>query len=650
MTDRDPKSAPIPGLYGRAVLLVAVGSGALVGALGVWGELVARDARARLLDARERDARIMAESFRPSGSAEPEALNPRDLDATLRSASGHEEGALPGSAVIADARGRVVVASTHAELPPDVRAMLDLPRRGERSGRAVVPIAGRDTVVAWADVPATDRILIWWDEAARVLAPARAWRLRAFGLGVAVVLLFLTFNWLSVHSLAAPIRRLTAALRRAEAADSPLTAVGFGRDEVGELATALAHWQRRVGQSLAQAAATRDELERESEAIGDHLTALRAISDVSTSQDDLQPLLSEAVRHVTARFSAPGGALRLVRGGRRAEAHLGVAPERARRWLDLTERAHSPTTSPRSPDSSALEPTKVHAPEGRVWGLALSDADGLRVSAVVLEPALRRDDSAFWASSLLRHVAMCASHLFLRELDRDRRQQQGEYLRRVMRAQEDERSRVARDLHDTVAQDLAALRLEAERLAVRAQRDPALADQLSDFEDRAREMLETVRRILLDLRSSVLESLGFVPAVKWLLERLERENGLKPRLLVDGDEELEYDSAIMLFRIVQEALLNVAQHARAERVFVSIRMTPSEIELDIEDDGVGFDPLRRRGSDQTSRGLGILGMEERAQLLGGELHIASRPTEGTSIRVHIPRRLPAASERRAEAS
>jgi signal transduction histidine kinase len=209
-----------------------------------------------------------------------------------------------------------------------------------------------------------------------------------------------------------------------------------------------------------------------------------------------------------------------------------------------------------------------------------------------------------------------------------------------MKAQEDERSRVARDLHDTVAQDLAALRLEAERMVGRVEDDPALATSLAGFEERARQMLDTVRRILLDLRLSLLESLGFVPASKWLLERMERDHGIETRLLVDdeSDAHLEYETAIMLFRILQESLLNVTQHAAAERVFVTIRLEESRVELTVEDDGRGFDPESLRASVRDGqRGLGILGMEERARLLGGALELASAPGEGTTVVVRVQR-------------
>lgn len=219
---------------------------------------------------------------------------------------------------------------------------------------------------------------------------------------------------------------------------------------------------------------------------------------------------------------------------------------------------------------------------------------------------------------------------------RARQQQQEQLLRRVLRAQEEERTRVARDLHDTVAQDLSALRLEIERLTNRAS-EPRQHDALAQLEARSQEMLETVRRILLDLRLSILESMGLVPALRWLVDRAEREHGLRTHFEVEGDEtrEIGYEQSVTLFRILQEALLNVVEHARAEQVFVGVDFEPGAVELTIEDDGCGFDRGAAPAPDARG-GLGLIGMEERARLLGGWLRVTSSPGEGTSIEVWLP--------------
>jgi signal transduction histidine kinase len=260
---------------------------------------------------------------------------------------------------------------------------------------------------------------------------------------------------------------------------------------------------------------------------------------------------------------------------------------------------------------------------------------------VVLVVAGEQDASMapLWLGSLLRHVSLCASHLLLRDVDRERREQQEDYLRRVLGAQEDERSRVARDLHDTVAQDLAALRLEIERVASHSPSE-VHRGELDRLEARAGEMLDTVRRILLDLRLSVLESMGLMPALRWLLERTEREHGVRGQLVIDGDEAIAigYQRSVALFRILQEALLNVVHHAGAENVFATVGLRPDAVELTVEDDGRGFDvaTLGAPRPEGRSHGLGIIGMEERARLFGGTLEVSSSAGEGTTIRARVP--------------
>ena len=189
-----------------------------------------------------------------------------------------------------------------------------------------------------------------------------------------------------------------------------------------------------------------------------------------------------------------------------------------------------------------------------------------------------------------------------------------------------------------MAQDLAAQRLEIERLSQR-ESNPATKQQLDELAGRTQGMLETVRRTLLDLRLSVLESMGFVPAVRLLLERMEREQRIRTHLMLDGDEAmpLSYRISITMFRILQECLLNVTQHAKAAHVFVSVTLGPDEVVVTVEDDGCGFNVdrmNRRRGCE--NKGLGVLGMVERAHLVGGKVEITAAPGEGTTVVVRIP--------------
>jgi signal transduction histidine kinase len=235
------------------------------------------------------------------------------------------------------------------------------------------------------------------------------------------------------------------------------------------------------------------------------------------------------------------------------------------------------------------------------------------------------------------------------QTEHKRRTRQRLYLHRILRAQEDERHRIARELHDSLAQDLAALRLELERLSKRV-RTAQARGWIAALEERAQDMMAQLRRILMDLRSLDLQNMGFLPALEWMVKRDPRLAGLRGTFVVDGSEfELGQELAVTMYRIVQEALLNVVQHAKAEQYFVTVSFEHDRVELCVEDDGVGFDPERFRPGrvGELGRGLGLLGMEERASLLGGQLHIQSGTGEGTVIRAVFPVAPAARGEREA---
>ena len=291
-----------------------------------------------------------------------------------------------------------------------------------------------------------------------------------------------------------------------------------------------------------------------------------------------------------------------------------------------------------------------------VLAASVSPVDGLRLSLVAGLDAGndendegadslagtdgRTDRLALWLGALFRQICLCTSHILVRDAERERRQIRSSVLQKVLKAQEDERGRVARELHDTVAQDLAALRLELERLAGH-EVDEAPRLRLQALESRAAAMLVTVRSILLDLRLSLLETMGLVPAMRWLLERTTREQGVPTHFMLDGDEStpIPYEVGVMLFRILQEGLLNAVQHAEPEHIFVTLSLDSEHIELTIEDDGRGFDPERlgQPHPGGPTRGLGLHGISERARILGGSLDIVSAAGEGATVRVRVPR-------------
>ncbi|HEY8490474.1 MAG TPA: GAF domain-containing protein [Dehalococcoidia bacterium] len=206
---------------------------------------------------------------------------------------------------------------------------------------------------------------------------------------------------------------------------------------------------------------------------------------------------------------------------------------------------------------------------------------------------------------------------------------------KVISAQEEERRRVARDLHDDTAQALTSLLVQV-RLLERAGLDESARTRLATLRELVDGALEGVRRMALDLRPPLLDDLGLVAAVDAYLREYRERWDLPTRLTSHGfpSDRLSPLAEVCIFRTVQEALTNAAKHARPSRVTVHLEHTGTAVVGWVEDDGCGFDPdtVRRDGS----RGLGLFGMRERIGLVGGTLDIYSRLGEGTRVQFRVP--------------
>ncbi len=199
-------------------------------------------------------------------------------------------------------------------------------------------------------------------------------------------------------------------------------------------------------------------------------------------------------------------------------------------------------------------------------------------------------------------------------------------------ARAEERTRIAREIHDTLAQSLTGIALHIESALPHLQKNPERArERLERALDMTRESLEEARRSVLNLRAIPLAGKTLPQALRALVRGFTAETGIRVHLDADEGRSLPSQIETELFRIAQESLANVKQHARATEVRLLLRLRTGGVRLTIRDDGQGFD-LKRTPCD----GHGIVGMRERAKLLGGTLRLASRPERGTTITVGIP--------------
>jgi two-component system, NarL family, sensor histidine kinase UhpB len=226
---------------------------------------------------------------------------------------------------------------------------------------------------------------------------------------------------------------------------------------------------------------------------------------------------------------------------------------------------------------------------------------------------------------------------------REKTEQAERLAAQVIMAQEDERRRVARELHDEAGQALTAVIIGLERgLAsmpeVYATDLPIQPRQLiSNLRDLAAQTLDEVRKLALELRPSVLDDLGLVAALRQYVRSTEERSGLAAQLSVVGwdedDSRLPPEVETALFRITQEAMTNAIRHAQAQSVQVRLKRSPAEVSLEVRDDGVGLRSVPPRDAREH---LGMFGMRERARLLGGEFHASPVSPRGTLVQVRIP--------------
>lgn len=210
-----------------------------------------------------------------------------------------------------------------------------------------------------------------------------------------------------------------------------------------------------------------------------------------------------------------------------------------------------------------------------------------------------------------------------------------ELVNRVIAAQEDERKRIARELHDDTSQVLFAQLLRV--TAMKNSDNAELREMAEQLETMLAESMEAVRRLGHELRPPSLDDLGLVEATGALVQRMAARSGIEIAFISSGlRERLEPAVELVLYRVAQEALTNMWKHARATHASVSIRRENGAVELVVDDDGQGFDLGSENASDGKGLGLGLFGMQERVELVNGNLEIIGNKNPGTRVRAWIP--------------
>lgn len=215
-----------------------------------------------------------------------------------------------------------------------------------------------------------------------------------------------------------------------------------------------------------------------------------------------------------------------------------------------------------------------------------------------------------------------------------------QYQKEIIRTREEERKRIARELHDQVIQTLVGLKYQIAHLQSSlnlAQVYPESNQKALGLQDEMLALIQTTRSLCQDLRPAALD-LGLIPSIRSLAGSFEMKSGIEVDLRVEGDREVQIDedTALCLYRCTGEALSNIGKHAVAEEVIIDVNLCPNYVSLTIQDDGKGFHVPERLGSLMTKNHFGLVGMRERVELLQGSFNVFSDPLLGTQLEVYIP--------------
>lgn len=239
-------------------------------------------------------------------------------------------------------------------------------------------------------------------------------------------------------------------------------------------------------------------------------------------------------------------------------------------------------------------------------------------------------------------VIIIALELYWRERQKEMMAEQERerqaYMAQIFRAQEDERRRIAQELHDDTTQELLALANSAQRLVTDA--DEAKYDNMKKNAEWMRDMTlalsNNVRRLSLDLRPSILDDIGLVPALRWAADRLNQETNINSKVLVEGSiRKLPAETEVNIFRVIQEALNNVRRHSDATEAIITVHFNSDSTKLVIQDNGKGF-AQKEIISKLISEGkMGIIGMQQRAKFINGTFNVLSKRGQGTSVSIEL---------------
>lgn len=450
--------------------------------------------------------------------------------------------------------------------------------------------------------------------------------------------------------LTRPILELVSVTRAVARGDLGRRAPHWADDEIGALSDAF----NQMVEDLAAAQAETEAYNRELLRRNRELAVLNAVATAVSGPLALEPLLERALDRVLELLDLEAGWVILLDqmgdGATTLACAVGMDAEVAWREAEVGFQSCPCRQVLETAQSMVISPLQDRCP---LAGVQLRDHQRATCHAAVplivksrvvgvfnvaaSDPSRFGPDELRLLNAIGAQLAVAIENARLWEELKEKEALRGQLLDKVIRAQEEERQRIARELHDETSQALTSFMVGLKVLEG--------AENIAEVRQRAAELrriaaaaLENVRNLALELRPSVLDDMGLIPA----LERYTRDYSRKFGITVDfhpvgfDGTRLRPQVETALYRIVQEALTNVARHAQAETVSVLLERKANRLVIIVEDDGKGFDVERLLRSGSPEEKLGLFGMRERANLIGGELTIESSPGAGTTVFVEVP--------------
>ena len=468
--------------------------------------------------------------------------------------------------------------------------------------------------------------------------------------GVLIITLFaavagLAIGYVLTWVLTRPILDMTYVARHAKNGNLSLRAPVWANDEIGELGLAF-------NAMISSLDTSRQNLERSNQELqyrNQELAVLHELADMTNQPYTMHQVIQHGLRHALENTGLKAGLVIIFEDKRAIIAASHNLP------ASYTDKALDCLSQFDFPGQRAADELLIFDDIGTVPGAPadlILESQHLGYKTLILAPILARNttigilavlcDSAAslsprsrkLLSGICNQLGVTAENSQLWEQLKQKERVRAQLLNKVVSAQEEERRRISRELHDETGQALTSLLVQL-KILERTESETEIKAQVEEMRQLAVRTLQEVRRLAADLRPAALDDLGLIAALEGYVYDFARKTGIEADFLADDvtTMRLPRDVETVLYRVVQESLTNIARHAQARHVTIAIRQEEDTLYVEVTDDGHGFDVTDILSAEQ--RGLGLLGMQERIELLGGQFSLDSTPGSGTRIEIRL---------------